>query len=494
MITFMRRYREGLQVGLLVVIAAFVASLFVFGSSGFDGRAASATDAVATVNGETISRRQYQDRYQGYLEMYSRGNQRPAHARAGRAAGPAPARGGRAGHRGGRRAARARPRGWGSATRSSTPPSTPCASSRTTGASRWTVTAASCRSAAWRPSSELRRYLTMRKVQRLDRGRRARHRRRGRAGVGAAPRGGAGGVGDGRAGAAGRGGHRQRRGGRRVPQGRTPRSSSSPSAARCSTSRWSPKDFAPQGERRRGREVLHRAHQGVRDAAPGARPATCWCAWARPAAARPRTAPARKIADGDQARQGAARTSASSPARCRRIRAPRTRAATSGWVSTGTMVPRVRAGAVRAQEGRDQRRARAHAVRLPRHQGHSTSARPRASRSRRSPPQIRDRLAAEAGDRAARAKADEVRPALQAKAGDFMAEARKLGLTPIETTMSKLGAPARHAAATAGGGRVRPRAWAACPPPVKTPAGWVVLKVVETIPPGVPPLARSATA
>ena len=36
MISLMRRYRRGLQIGLLVVIAAFVASLFVFGSSGFD--------------------------------------------------------------------------------------------------------------------------------------------------------------------------------------------------------------------------------------------------------------------------------------------------------------------------------------------------------------------------------------------------------------------------------------------------------------------------
>ena len=36
MITFMRKYRKGLQIGLLIVIAAFVASLFVFGSSGFD--------------------------------------------------------------------------------------------------------------------------------------------------------------------------------------------------------------------------------------------------------------------------------------------------------------------------------------------------------------------------------------------------------------------------------------------------------------------------
>ena len=39
MITFMRRYRRGLQGGLLLVIAAFVASLFVFGSSGFGGKA-----------------------------------------------------------------------------------------------------------------------------------------------------------------------------------------------------------------------------------------------------------------------------------------------------------------------------------------------------------------------------------------------------------------------------------------------------------------------
>ena len=40
--------------------------------------------------------------------------------------------------------------------------------------------------------------------------------------------------------------------------------------------------------------------------------------------------------------------------------------------------------------------------------------------------QIRDRLVAEGGEKAARAKAEEVRPPL-VKAGDFMAEARKLG-------------------------------------------------------------------
>ncbi|HXG03615.1 MAG TPA: peptidyl-prolyl cis-trans isomerase [Candidatus Binatia bacterium] len=63
----MRRYRRALQVGLLIVIAAFVASLFIFGSSGFDG---GATDRVATVDGEPIPVERYQRRYREYLAMY----------------------------------------------------------------------------------------------------------------------------------------------------------------------------------------------------------------------------------------------------------------------------------------------------------------------------------------------------------------------------------------------------------------------------------------
>ena len=46
MITFMRRYRRTLQIGLLVIVAAFVASLFIFGTSTRDGGAA--RDSVAT--------------------------------------------------------------------------------------------------------------------------------------------------------------------------------------------------------------------------------------------------------------------------------------------------------------------------------------------------------------------------------------------------------------------------------------------------------------
>ena len=68
MITMMRRYRRALQVGLLVVIAAFIAtSVFVFGSGGRDDPGTS----VATVNGEAISLERYQRRYQDFSNFYS---------------------------------------------------------------------------------------------------------------------------------------------------------------------------------------------------------------------------------------------------------------------------------------------------------------------------------------------------------------------------------------------------------------------------------------
>src|SRR5262249_6011802 len=70
MITFMRRYRRTLQIGLLVIVLAFVASLFIFGTSGRDG-GGGARDSVATVNGETISVERYQRRYQEQLQMYA---------------------------------------------------------------------------------------------------------------------------------------------------------------------------------------------------------------------------------------------------------------------------------------------------------------------------------------------------------------------------------------------------------------------------------------
>src|SRR5206468_7740105 len=71
MIAVMRRYRKSLQIGLLVVIAAFVASLFVFGSSGSRMGGGEARDRVATVNGESIPIERFQRRYQSYLEAYA---------------------------------------------------------------------------------------------------------------------------------------------------------------------------------------------------------------------------------------------------------------------------------------------------------------------------------------------------------------------------------------------------------------------------------------
>jgi peptidyl-prolyl cis-trans isomerase D len=108
---------------------------------------------------------------------------------------------------------------------------------------------------------------------------------------------------------------------------------------------------------------------------------------------------------------------------------------------------------------------------------------------REAAPQIRERLAGDAADKAARAKADEVRPELQA-AKDFMADAKRLGLTPVETTLAKverplmLGGPdpLEEAAFSLSVGGVSA--------PVKTPVGWVVLKSIEAIPAGVPPLAE----
>jgi peptidyl-prolyl cis-trans isomerase D len=72
MITVMRRYRKALQLGLLVIIAAFVASLFVFGAAGSRfGGGGETRDSVATVNGETIPIERFQRRYQSYVEAYA---------------------------------------------------------------------------------------------------------------------------------------------------------------------------------------------------------------------------------------------------------------------------------------------------------------------------------------------------------------------------------------------------------------------------------------
>ena len=103
--------------------------------------------------------------------------------------------------------------------------------------------------------------------------------------------------------------------------------------------------------------------------------------------------------------------------------------------------------------------------------------------------QIRSRLSAEAADRALKAKADQVRPALQA-AKDFMVEAKKLGFQPVETTIARLDRVAGLATPDPLEEAAFALALGGVSPPVSTPVGLVVLKSVETIAAGVPPLAE----
>ena len=104
-------------------------------------------------------------------------------------------------------------------------------------------------------------------------------------------------------------------------------------------------------------------------------------------------------------------------------------------------------------------------------------------------PKLKERLASETAERAARARADEVKPALQA-APDFMAKAKELGLTPVETRIPRMELPPgmrkgesmEEAAFTLSVGGVST--------PLTTPVGLIVMKVVEHLPAAVPPLAE----
>jgi peptidyl-prolyl cis-trans isomerase D len=102
---------------------------------------------------------------------------------------------------------------------------------------------------------------------------------------------------------------------------------------------------------------------------------------------------------------------------------------------------------------------------------------------------IREKLAAEAADKAARSRAEEVRPPLQA-AADFMAEAKRLGLNPAEATVVRREGPSAFAPADPLEETAFSLALGGVSAPVNTPAGWVVMKAVEAIPAGVPPFAQ----
>ena len=103
--------------------------------------------------------------------------------------------------------------------------------------------------------------------------------------------------------------------------------------------------------------------------------------------------------------------------------------------------------------------------------------------------EIRARLVAEASQAAAKTKAEEARAALQS-AKDFMAEAKSRGLAPVETTISRPERPAPGAKPDP----MQEAAFALAPggvsTPVPTPAGFVVIKNVEALAASTPPLAE----
>jgi peptidyl-prolyl cis-trans isomerase D len=102
--------------------------------------------------------------------------------------------------------------------------------------------------------------------------------------------------------------------------------------------------------------------------------------------------------------------------------------------------------------------------------------------------QIRDKLQNEAADQAAKAKADETRAKLLG-APDFMAQARSLNLSPVETAIPRRDRgrgmtppePIEETAFSLSKGGVSPA--------LKTPAGYLVLKTVDELPAAVPPLS-----
>ena len=103
-------------------------------------------------------------------------------------------------------------------------------------------------------------------------------------------------------------------------------------------------------------------------------------------------------------------------------------------------------------------------------------------------PQIRAKLFTEHLEEAAAARAREVRPALLA-ARDFAAEAKRLGFTARESTVGRPAGSAAFARAEPMQEAAFAVAIGGVSEPVKTPAGLVILKVLERQPAGVPPLA-----
>lgn len=104
-------------------------------------------------------------------------------------------------------------------------------------------------------------------------------------------------------------------------------------------------------------------------------------------------------------------------------------------------------------------------------------------------PKIKETLVAQKSARAAAARADEVKTALLG-AKDFAAEAKRVGLEPREATFGRgdaLGEAGRDPQLDEA---IFGLAVGGVSPPLKTAAGYAIVKVVQQIPAGVPPVAE----
>jgi peptidyl-prolyl cis-trans isomerase D len=484
MITLIRRHRKGLQIGLLVVIAAFVASLFIFGSSGFDESGARA-DAVATVNGETISRRQYQDRFQGYLEMYSRGNQGRLTAELAEQLGLP------------QRVVdelvvevavtqRAQKEGLGLSDEEFNAAVHSMREFQDNGRFSIDRYRRFLQARGVEAERELRRYLTLRKVQRLivgglrvtdaeveqAWGLRREEVRAAWALVELAPLVAAATATDEEVARylETHGDEFKQPERRRVQYVTLVAKDFTPRLSDAEVEKYYTehiKEFETPRQLQASHVLVRVGETGGSEAEDRAREKVA-AVIKRAKAGEDFAKLAREVSEDPGSKDGGGDL---------------------GWVSQGMMVPQFEQALFALEKGE----LSAEPVRTPFgfHAIKVTDAREAARQPLKDvAPQIRDRLAAEAADRAARAKADEIRPALQA-AADFTAEARQLGLTPVETTMTKIG---RIPGMPAGADTLEDAAFGLAiggvTPPVNTPAGWVVLKVTESIPPGVPPLAE----
>jgi peptidyl-prolyl cis-trans isomerase D len=482
MITFMRRYRKGLQVGLLVVIIAFVASLFVFGSRGFDG-GSEAGDRVATVNGERISRKQYQDRYQAVMDYYSQVNRGRLTAEMAEQLGLP------------QRVVdelvteavvvqRAQAEGLGIDDEEFNASVHAMREFQDNG--RFSMDRYRRFLQMRGPDAErdLRRYLTMRKVQRVIVGGvrtteaeveqawqlRQEQVRAAWALVELAPLMATATVTDDEIAAY----LKEHPDEFKQPERRKVQyvtlvaKDFTPKVSDAEVEKYyteNAKEFETPRQVKASHVLARVGDTGGSEAEDKAR-AKIVDVIRRAKAGEDFAKLAREVSEEPGAKE---------------------RGGDLDWVKQGDMVPAFEQALFALKKGE----VSPEPVRTPFgfHAIKVVDVRDGAKKPLKEvAASIRDRLTAEGAEKAAKAKADEVRPALSA-AKDFMAQAKSLGLSPIETTMAKTPKPPGFtgeslddaAFALALGGVTTP---------VKTPAGWVVLKVTESLPAGVPPLAE----